>query len=225
MDKLCYEYTEELEYNEKSLFNAWNLSNLSSEHLLTDLDYRYSNTVNGSDASVKSSSNSAPSDKSGSAGQNRSQGQKQRSRSSSYVGLRPFPKNISDFQLFDRVDALDHKGQWYSGSVVEVLSFYTPPPARKPNSNPHNLNYFNNNHAHSNYPQSSKKLAKEKELQDQMDAMRVGETETFLRVHFDNFSQIWDEWYDINEFNKSKLFLLFSLTPTHCLPPVLPCSV
>jgi hypothetical protein len=192
LGRLLTGYLEEDEYADGNLFHQWHLhlhpanpsnpnpsspahstAQLLPERLICDLDYRFK--------PAPSSSSSAEAGSSSSKGRSRS--------SSGGHQLRPFPKQLADFQLLDRLDALDHKGQWYSGSVVEVLVLpqHPPAPVRK---------------------KSSASAASQEREREQ--AAAAVATETFLRIHFDNFSPYWDEWYDQADFAKGCLAPLYS---------------
>jgi ubiquitin C-terminal hydrolase len=240
--RLCSGYMEEEEYGEdRNLYHQWGLhlmspvpvpvpgpgpvsspmnntmtkgtTGLSSsvclpEKMVCDLDYRYIESQ-----SKESSSQSSK----------QQQKEKERIRSSSVEGnsskttgatRSSFPKSLGDFQLYDRVDALDHKGQWYSGTVVEAVFFHPPPttatatasnppgsassrkkpPVMNPSSSQKNLIVNNNNN--NNSSEENKDKEKEKEY--------------YVRVHFDNFSAYWDEWYDKSDFAKSCLLPIYT---------------
>jgi hypothetical protein len=39
----------------------------------------------------------------------------------SYQRAKPWPRSLAEFQISDRVDAVDYKGTWYSGSVIDMM--------------------------------------------------------------------------------------------------------
>lgn len=92
-----------------------------------------------------------------------------------------WPKNGSDFKLGLRVDAIDQRGHWFPGSVVEISDIHG----------------------------DGEVLTKHVELSRK------------VRLHFDNFSSKWDEWYDFNDFCNGQVTPLYS----HSTPRIKPTEV
>jgi hypothetical protein len=92
-----------------------------------------------------------------------------------------WPQNGLDFKLGLRVDAIDQRGHWFPGSVVEI----------------------------SEIP-----------LDDAATAKNTGISKR-VRLHFDNFSSKWDEWYDFSDFCNSQVTPLYS----HSTPRMKPIEV
>jgi hypothetical protein len=92
-----------------------------------------------------------------------------------------WPQNGLDFKLGLRVDAIDQRGHWFPGSVVEILDVTL------------------------NEGDVSKQSAISKRV----------------RLHFDNFSSKWDEWYEFKDFCNSQVTPLYS----HSTPRMRPIEV
>jgi hypothetical protein len=90
-----------------------------------------------------------------------------------------WPTREEELKLGLRVDAIDHKGHWYPGSIVEIV---------------------NNDETNS----------------ESKDDQRQAKTK--VRIHFDNFSNKWDELYTIGHFNEGRVRPVFSHSPPRTRP-------
>lgn len=84
-----------------------------------------------------------------------------------------WPRNENELKLGLRVDAIDHRGNWFPGSVIEFVE---------------GVKSMNNESNHQ--PEHGAKIK--------------------VRVHFDNFSSKWDEFYAIDHFRDGKVRPLYS---------------
>jgi hypothetical protein len=165
---------------------------------------------------------------------------KQLKRVSSSRLQRRFPKVLTEFQIFDRVDAQDHKGQWFSASIVEIVTVEKPiqkakellkdkarekqrakdkekelaaerklaalPSLMKRKSfSTNNTICVDNQQTETSRDPAKVNPIKSVELNgsmsrgvDQHECGRSPDSEsliTLLRVHFDCYSAVWDEWF------------------------------
>ena len=116
---------------------------------------------------------------------------------------RTFPAHVKDFSIGDRVDAMDHKCMWYSSTVVDVYDIamvdirkygYKKYPRKVPADR---LN--------SKYSKSKSKYLP----QDTSKPVYVTSGYS-VRIHFDNFSSNWDEWFDQNDFENGCIAPIYS---------------
>lgn len=184
---------------------------LPAEKVICDLDYRYSNQH--ASATTPSNSSTRERARSSSSASNSSQSHHQ-------TFTKPFPKNMADLQLYDRVDALDHKDQWYSGSVVEILTFpgvvIDVPTVATPSSHSKKNKSGSSSASKDRPPLSSSNSGRQDSLrhhqnnEQQQQQQRQKPDEIFIRVHFDNYSFVWDEWYDLSEFQQGCITSIYT---------------
>lgn len=89
-----------------------------------------------------------------------------------------WPTKEEEMKLGLRVDALDQKNSWCTGSVIEIIG-----------NSPSN-------------GESKESVAASKKV----------------RIHFDNFSTKWDEYYTINDFHDKRVQPLYSHSPARTKP-------
>ena len=122
---------------------------------------------------------------------------------------RQFPTKLKDFVIGDRVDAVDQKCMWYSGTVVDVYNIaladirkyaYKKYP-RKP--------------LQPSSPYGASKSGKRSNSVGSNNTSSTGKpvfvtSGPHVRIHFDNFSPIWDEWYDQQDFDDGCILPIYS---------------
>ena len=102
-----------------------------------------------------------------------------------------WPERLADFKVGMRVDAMDMRGQWFAGCVEEVRMFSpqqgTPLPSAA----------------------ESKNTFSPKTRSNENDSSSCLE-EYYVRIHFDNFSPLWDEWISEDDFLKGRISRVYS---------------
>lgn len=113
-----------------------------------------------------------------------------------------WPINISGFKINTRVDAIDHKGAWFAGTVMD--SFDITEAMIKKES-------LVKSQSRGSSANGSVSL-KNREKSDNSSANILTKTKLrpglHIRVHFDNFSHNWDEWYDQFDLENGNTYLL-----------------
>jgi len=113
------------------------------------------------------------------------------STSHSYNNTKPWPSSLEFFQIGDRVDCLDYKGTWYSGSVMDLLDL-----TEKDIKQYQLMRYSRDFMLQPSYGTINTTNVSSKVL------CSPG---LHMRVHFDGFKGNWDEWYDQRDFQCGKL--------------------
>jgi hypothetical protein len=143
----------------------------------------------------------------------------------SFRRAKAWPRSLAEFQISDRVDAVDYKGTWYSGSVIDILYLtekdiktfslarYSRDFLRKDEGKPqphdillggyvaltvsllYRAQCVDLHSAHSSAAASSSGGGGSKE------ACTPG---LHARIHFDGFKGNWDEWYDQRDFERGE---------------------
>jgi hypothetical protein len=128
---------------------------------------------------------------------------------------KPWPRLINEFSIGDRVDALDYKNNWYGGSILDVF-FVNENDILDPKSKnvlkQHVYNNNNNNDNSNNNKKNNEKNTNEKTFRNSIRTTFIGNNSinsyalktknklnkkgVYVRIHFDNFNSIWDEWYN-----------------------------
>lgn len=218
------EYTDEVEYQNDSdetyeilAYDAVEGSDalinspivLNEGKLLIDLDYVYSlESFKQRRSSMKSLQDNFPNNRSSSYGSVGGTATNSNSTSARTNGdnalkfvseddndnIKCWPEWIEEFRINERVDALDHKGAWYSGTIVDYyvatekdIVVHDKVATLKPNREIHLR------------PSGSSKKARA-EANEKV-RISIG---CHIRVHFDNFSSVWDEWYDQTDLDQGK---------------------
>lgn len=113
-----------------------------------------------------------------------------------YDNTLSWPASIDQFRVGDRVDALDHKGSWFSGSVVDVFR------VTEADIQQCGLSKYSRDAIAAKEPSAARArsgsgggtpTAKQRLLPG-----------VHVRIHFDNFSFIWDEWFDQRDYERGK---------------------
>lgn len=99
-----------------------------------------------------------------------------------------WPTTIDQFVVGTRVDALDHKGCWFSGSIVDVFDI-TEADIKSAGLTKH----ARDTKGSGTKPPSSAAASNQPPRQRLVPGVHI-------RVHFDNFSNIWDEWFDQKDY-------------------------
>ena len=201
-----FSYVDNIEYNASQLQSIdWRPS---EGNFFADYDFNYSNSCINSSGLSQNSSTTTKSKKNrklvAESGNN--------SVSSSTVGegesssfRKTFPAHVKDFSIGDRIDAVDHKSMWYSGTIVDVYNIAMVD-VRK--------------YGYKKYPRkismerSSINHSKSKSKNQPQDTSKpVYVTSGYsVRIHFDYFSSIWDEWYDQQDFENGCIAPIYSKT-------------
>jgi len=96
----------------------------------------------------------------------------------------PYPFVLADLVVGQRVDAVDHRGQWFAGSVMELRDASNDPdPPDTENAAGNDVGAVAENPSAQYFS--------------------GGEAGLYARVHFDGFSSKWDEWYLIRRADSS----------------------
>lgn len=107
-----------------------------------------------------------------------------------YDNTKAWPSSLEFFQIGDRVDCLDYKGTWYSGSVMDLLDLN-----EKDIKQYQLMRYSRDFMQQPNYGTNNTTNVSSKVL------CSPG---LHMRVHFDGFKGNWDEWYDQRDFQCGK---------------------
>lgn len=98
-----------------------------------------------------------------------------------------WPERLSDFRVGMRVDAMDMRGQWFAGCVEEVRMF-------SPLRDDSKSSFFPKARSYDHDASPSSNPAEE----------------CYVRIHFDNFSPLWDEWISEEDFLKGRISRVYS---------------
>lgn len=115
------------------------------------------------------------------------------STSHAYNNTKPWPSSLEFFQIGDRVDCLDYKGTWYSGSVMDILDL-----TEKDIKQYQLMRYSRDFLLQPTYGTNNTTSVSSKVM------CTPG---LHMRVHFDGFKGNWDEWYDQRDFQCGKYFI------------------
>ena len=96
------------------------------------------------------------------------------------IGKLFWPRKFTEFFVNMRVDAMDMRGQWFAGSVEEVRHF---PSVESSALSP---------------------------LKDGEKAISHSRNEVYVRIHFDNFSSLWDDWLSEEDFVKGRISRVYA---------------
>lgn len=129
-----------------------------------------------------------------------------------------FPTKLNEFQLYDRLDALDSKGNWYSGCILEILEVSNPVDFLKQFPRSKSLKGVTSKETKKsplknllNRSSSSSNPAINPSNEQIQRNSPPNPADCFvIRVHFDNFSAIWDEFYSQNDLSLGNLAPLYS---------------
>lgn len=133
-----------------------------------------------------------------------------------------WPKSIEGLALGRRVDALDHRGQWFAGTVMDkwnVSSEELQELAEKTNSSSSSNNSSNNNIT------AGKGRGKSKEattptrhgsntmINRDKDRNKGPKAAGWnIRIHFDSFSDKWDEWFSSADYDVKRVSPIYSFS-------------
>lgn len=112
--------------------------------------------------------------------------------SHSYNNTKTWPKSLEFFQIGDRVDCLDYKGTWYSGSVIDILDL-TEKDIKQFQLMRYSRDFLLQPNSYGATPTTNNVSSK---------VLCV--PGLHIRVHFDGFKGNWDEWYDQKDFHCGK---------------------
>lgn len=202
---LTVHYSDEMEYDVRHCaYNNDIPGRPGSEgRMLADLDNTYDRESvavfhplrGGASGSATNSTSSSTRQRSGTkddAPSSKQQSRKSAPSTNRYDNTLSWPASIDQFRVGDRVDALDHKGTWFSGSVVDVFAISEADiqqcglakhsreavVAKEPSTRARSSS--------GSTPTAKQRLA----------------AGVHVRIHFDNFSFIWDEWYDQRDYER-----------------------
>jgi hypothetical protein len=101
-----------------------------------------------------------------------------------------WPRNESELRIGLRVDAMDHTGKWYPGTIVDIArhSHSCGSSGRRQKSP-----YYD--HSNSN----TDRRRSRSEDRHRCTRSSNGRTTSTIRVHFDNFSSKWDEIFTLDQ--------------------------
>lgn len=97
-----------------------------------------------------------------------------------------WPRVITGIALGTRLDAVDHRGQWFPGSAMEWWQVETKD------------------------LEDIKAMAQDSRLPQTALVGMPREVGPHLRVHFDNFSHKWDEWFGPKDFGAGRLAPIYT---------------
>lgn len=110
----------------------------------------------------------------------------------SFGKIKPWPASLFDFQIGDRVDAVDYKGTWYPGSVIDLLVL---------------SERDIKTHALSRYCRDF--IRRDGGVQGASNSREPCTPGLHVKVHFDGFKCNWDEWYDQRDFDRGILYCTY----------------
>lgn len=117
----------------------------------------------------------------------------------SFRNTKSWPVSLFDFQVGDRVDAVDYKGTWYPGSVIDLLVLSE----REIKS-----------HALTRYCRDF--IRKDGGIQGASNSREACTAGLHVKVHFDGFKCTWDEWYDQRDFERGELNNIAAVVVAQC---------
>lgn len=137
-----------------------------------------------------------------------------RSVDHSYSNRKPWPASLAQFQIGDRVDAVDYKGSWYPGCVIDIL-YLTEKDIKTHSLTRYTREFMRKDQGKSVASVTVLGPVVDSDMRgavffhfaarDQATAGVAREACTpglHLRVHFDGFKANWDEWYDERDFER-----------------------
>jgi hypothetical protein len=131
----------------------------------------------------------------------------------SYTNSKPWPSALQEFQIGDRVDAVDYKGNWYPGSIIDICML------TEKDIKTHNLVRFTRDFmrrevgAGAGAGGAGGAAAGAGSLAPGVATAGGKELATpglHCRVHFDGFKGNWDEWYDAADYDRGTYYSMIA---------------
>jgi hypothetical protein len=122
----------------------------------------------------------------------------------SYTNSKPWPSSLQEFQIGDRVDAVDYKGNWYPGSIIDICML------TEKDIKTHNLVRFTRDFMRREVGAGTG-AAGAGSLAPGVASAGGKELATpglHCRVHFDGFKGNWDEWYDATDYDRGTYYIV-----------------
>jgi hypothetical protein len=105
-----------------------------------------------------------------------------------------WPRNESELRVGLRVDAMDHTGKWYPGTIVDIVRHSRSCGSGGRRKKSHQYHSSNSSTTDQRRSRSADRHRSTTSSNGKMT------TSTTIRVHFDNFSSKWDENFTLEQF-------------------------
>lgn len=121
-----------------------------------------------------------------------------------------FPQSFDDLREGLRVDAVDHRGQWFHGSIVHVAKH--PNPKERSKSKSH-VSSVSSTDPNSRRKRSINSGASSSSGGSGGTASLGAPVLSHIRIHYDGFSSKWDESFGEGDFKRGGIVAIHSFTP------------
>ena len=116
-----------------------------------------------------------------------------------FSNSKPWPSALQQFQIGDRVDAVDYKGTWYPGSVIDLFDI-SEKDIKTHNLTRYSRDFMRKDAAMAGVPNSNSSAG----AAPPPASKEICTAGLHMRVHFDGFKGNWDEWFDQRDFERGE---------------------